>query len=409
MRINIAFGALTALLLTSCFMTAAADDPGGATEQSEPAQTDHEASPTDAAEAPGVMAPRVDLPPRLPLDELRIFAQVFHRVSSAYVEDIDDRTLLENAIRGMLTQLDPHSAYLDKDSFSDLQESTTGNYGGLGLEVGMEDGLIRVITPMDDTPADLAGIRAGDLIVRIDGKAVKGMSLMDAVKTMRGDPGSEVTLTILRDGRDEPFTVTLERSVIRVESVKARMLDDGPWGAELHAELAWFEQATDSKVVLRNLLGHHFPALVTPFLQRAYFYGEAVPALGVTYFHATVDAFIPEDGEAICEERHRYDDETFAGEVKLVAPPLYVMTVSALDKARGIQLLADAIAEIEEAIKASKGALQVKVAPRAVDERDDKLLNSLMSTLDAQNQEVDGDADEDEQDEGMGSADISGV
>ena len=95
--------------------------------------------------------------------------------------------------------------------------------------------------------------------------------------------------------------------------------------------------------------------------------------------------------------------------IKLVAPPLYVMTVSALDKARGIQLLADAIAEIEEAIKASKGALQVKVAPRAVDERDDKLLNSLMSTLDAQNQEVDGDADEDEQDEGMGSADISGV
>ena len=107
----------------------------------------------------------------------------------------------------------------------------------------------------------------------------------------------------------------------------ARMLDDGPWGAELHAELAWFEQATDSKVVLRNLLGHHFPALVTPFLQRAYFYGEAVPALGVTYFHATVDAFIPEDGEAICEERHRYDDETFAGEVKLVAPQLMLFAL----------------------------------------------------------------------------------
>ena len=106
-------------------------------------------------------------------------------------------------------------------------------------------------------------------------------------------------------------------------------------------------------------------------------------------------------------QAHSTDDLQI--KIKLVAPPLYVMTVSALDKARGIQLLADAIAEIEEAIKASKGALQVKVAPRAVDERDDKLLNSLMSTLDAQNQEVDGDADEDEQDEGMGSADISGV
>ena len=244
MRINIAFGALTALLLTSCFMTADADDPSGATEQSEPVQTDHEASPTDAAEAPGVMAPRVDLPPRLPLDELRIFAQVFHRVSSAYVEDIDDRTLLENAIRGMLTQLDPHSAYLDKDSFSDLQESTTGNYGGLGLEVGMEDGLIRVITPMDDTPADLAGIRAGDLIVRLDEQPVKGLSLAEAIESMRGLPGTSVTITLVRDG-EQPREVTLQREIIRVASVRHRSLDDG-FG---YIRIAQFQNRTGAEVV----------------------------------------------------------------------------------------------------------------------------------------------------------------
>jgi carboxyl-terminal processing protease len=126
----------------------------------------------------------------LPLNELRTFADVFDRIKQAYVEDVDDKTLLENAIKGMLTELDPHSAYLEPEAYQDLQISTTGEFGGLGIEVGMEDGFVKVITPIDDTPAQKAGVMAGDLIIKLDDTPVKGLSLSDAVKLMRGKPGS---------------------------------------------------------------------------------------------------------------------------------------------------------------------------------------------------------------------------
>ena len=123
----------------------------------------------------------------LPLQDLRIFAEVFNQIRSAYVEQVDDRTLLENAIKGMLNGLDPHSAYLDKDSFTELRESTTGEFGGVGLEVGAEQGgFVRVITPIDDTPAKAAGMESGDIVIKIDGKSVKGMGLNEAVDKMRG-------------------------------------------------------------------------------------------------------------------------------------------------------------------------------------------------------------------------------
>ncbi|MES1928986.1 carboxyl-terminal protease [Salinisphaera dokdonensis CL-ES53] len=163
----------------------------------------------------------------LPLDELRTFVEILNRVKQGYVEDVSDQTLLENSIRGMLDGLDPHSAYLNKEEFKEISISTSGKFGGLGIEVQMQNGFVRVVTPIDDTPASKAGIEAGDLIIRIDDTAVKGMTLMDAVKKMRGKAGSETTLTILREKRDEPFKVTLERAVIRVQSVKSRMLDDG--------------------------------------------------------------------------------------------------------------------------------------------------------------------------------------
>ncbi|MFT7246293.1 MAG: carboxyl-terminal processing protease, partial [Candidatus Azotimanducaceae bacterium] len=158
------------------------------------------------------------LPPRLPLNELRVFAEVFDRISDAYVEEIDDRTLLENAIKGMLSQLDPHSAYLDIDTFSDLQEDTTGNYGGIGLEVAMDGGFLRVISPMDGTPAEREGIEAGDLIVELNNTPIKGMSLSDAIANMRGAPGSEITMTIVREGTPTPKELTLTREVIKVAS-----------------------------------------------------------------------------------------------------------------------------------------------------------------------------------------------
>jgi len=161
----------------------------------------------------------------LPLQTIKEFTSAFSRIKSEYVEDVDDETILKNAIKGMLSGLDPHSNYLDKESFEDLKEGTTGEFGGLGMEVGMEDGFIKIIAPIDDTPAQRAGIQAGDLIIRIGDKPAKGMSLNDAVKIMRGKPGSKITLTILRDGDKKSREITITRAIIRVSSVKSKLLE----------------------------------------------------------------------------------------------------------------------------------------------------------------------------------------
>lgn len=178
-----------------------------------------------AAETPPAAAIANDKAP-LPLDELRTFAEVLDRIKAAYVEPVSDKTLLENAIKGMLSNLDPHSAYLDPQTFRELQESTSGEFGGLGIEVGMEDGFVKVISPIDDTPASKAGIQPGDLIVKIDGQPTKGLSMLEAVDKMRGEAGSKILLTLVREG-GKPFDVELTRAVIKVKSVKSQLLDDG--------------------------------------------------------------------------------------------------------------------------------------------------------------------------------------
>ncbi|MEH6502738.1 MAG: S41 family peptidase [Cycloclasticus sp.] len=163
----------------------------------------------------------------LPLDDLRAFSEVFGQIKASYVEEISDHDLLENAIKGMLTGLDPHSTYLDKKDFKELREGTRGEFGGLGIEVGMEDGFVKVIAPIDDTPASKAGVKAGDLVVRLDEKPVKGMTLSDAVKVMRGKPGDDILLTIIREGEERPLKITITRAVIKVVSVKHRILEPG--------------------------------------------------------------------------------------------------------------------------------------------------------------------------------------
>ena len=163
----------------------------------------------------------------LPVDEIRAFAEVFAKIKKDYVENVEDSVLLEYAIRGMLEGLDPHSSYLDEEAYLDLQEGTSGEFGGLGIEVGMEDGFIKVISPIDDTPAQKAGLQAGDLIIRLDDTPVKGMSLNDAVTRMRGEPGTDITLTIIRDGADKPLKVTITRDVIKVKSVRTQILEPG--------------------------------------------------------------------------------------------------------------------------------------------------------------------------------------
>ncbi|HFE48244.1 MAG TPA: S41 family peptidase [Chromatiaceae bacterium] len=175
---------------------------------------------SDSDKAQASDAHRIDVP----LNDLKNFAEIFERIKRNYVEETSDHELIKYAIKGMLSGLDPHSAYLDADDFRDLQVGTRGEFGGLGIEVGEENGYIKVIAPMDDTPAAKAGVKAGDLIVRIDGKPLKDMPLNDAVNMMRGKPGSKIELTILRDGEDKPLSITVIRDIIRVRSVKGRLL-----------------------------------------------------------------------------------------------------------------------------------------------------------------------------------------
>lgn len=163
----------------------------------------------------------------LPIEELRAFSEVFGRIKSDYVEPVTDKKLITEAITGMLTGLDPHSAYLDADAFKELQIGTQGEFGGLGIEVGMEDGLVKVISPIEDSPAYHAGMKSGDLIIKLDDVMVKSLTLSDAVKRMRGKPGSKIVLTVIRKEAPKPLTFTLTRAIIKVQSVKSKLVEPG--------------------------------------------------------------------------------------------------------------------------------------------------------------------------------------
>jgi len=181
----------------------------------------------------------------LPIEELRTFADVFNAIKTGYVEPVEDKKLITHAISGMLTGLDPHSQYLDADAFRDLQVNTQGEFGGLGIEVGMEDGFVKVISPIEDTPAHRAGIKSGDLIVKLDDTPVKGMTLSDAVKRMRGKPKTQITLTIARKGEAKPIVITLTREIIKVQSVKSKVIEPG----YAYVRLTQFQEDTASRLV----------------------------------------------------------------------------------------------------------------------------------------------------------------
>lgn len=189
---------------------------------------------------------------RLPLEELRHFTQVFDQVRQAYVEDVDDKALLEMSIIGLLSSLDPHSVYLDKDAYGDLQEHTSGEFGGLGIEVAMEGGFIKVISPIDGTPAKRAGIQAGDLIIKLDDQLVQGMSLNEAIDIMRGPKGSTLTLTLARENVDGPIEIDIVRDIIKVHSVRSKFLEPG-FG---YVRIAQFQEHTgrEFREALNDLL-----------------------------------------------------------------------------------------------------------------------------------------------------------
>ncbi|MFP5357475.1 MAG: S41 family peptidase [Gammaproteobacteria bacterium] len=173
------------------------------------------------AEKPGASGEAV------PFQELQSFVEILNRVKSEYVEPVEDKTLFENAVRGMIAGLDPHSSYLNREEFKDINIATSGKFGGLGIEVQMQNGFVRVVSPIDDTPAARAGVQPGDLIIRIDDTPVKGLSLDEAVKMMRGEPGTRIKLVIARENAPAPITLELKRDVIAVTSVRGRLLGDG--------------------------------------------------------------------------------------------------------------------------------------------------------------------------------------
>ncbi|MFM1989277.1 MAG: hypothetical protein RJA99_2234 [Pseudomonadota bacterium] len=181
----------------------------------------------------------------LPLEDLRQFSDVFGAIKAFYVEPVEDKKLIQEAISGMVTGLDPHSAFLDADAFKELQVGTQGEFGGLGIEVGTEDGFVKVVSPIEDTPAFRAGVKAGDLIIKIDEKPTKGMPLNDAVKLMRGKPKTPVTLTLSRKGETRPIVVQLVRDVIRVQSVRSKVIEPG-FG---YVRLTQFQEMTVDNLV----------------------------------------------------------------------------------------------------------------------------------------------------------------
>jgi|WetSurMetagenome_2_1015567.scaffolds.fasta_scaffold150416_2 carboxyl-terminal processing protease len=181
---------------------------------------------------------------KLPLEELRTFAEVYNQIRLGYVEEIDDSTLLEYAIQGMLSGLDPHSAYLTEDAFQSLQDNTSGEFTGLGLEVGMEDGYVKIISPIDGSPAAEAGLQSGDIILKLGNVPVKGMTLNEAIEIMRGPKGSKIELSIGRPGESQPFEVTLVRNTIKVASVRQSWLEPG-YG---YIRIAQFQNSTGEDV-----------------------------------------------------------------------------------------------------------------------------------------------------------------
>ncbi len=180
----------------------------------------------------------------LPIDELRNFTEIFGKIKNDYVEDVTDKKLISEAIKGMLSGLDPHSAYLDEDAFKDLQVGTQGEFGGLGIEVGMEDGFVKVVSPIEDTPAWRAGLKSGDLIIKINDTNVKGLTLGDAVKKMRGKPKTKIILTVVRQGESEPLIFTIIRDIIQIQSVKSEVLED----SVAYVRITQFQEKTGLKL-----------------------------------------------------------------------------------------------------------------------------------------------------------------
>ena len=260
----------------------------------------------------------------LPIEELHTFTEVYQRIKLQYVDEADSKELIENAIRGMLSGLDPHSNYLDKSEYQELKIGTTGEFGGLGIEVTMENGFVKVVSPIDDTPAMNAGVEAGDLIIRLDDKPVKGLSLSEAVDIMRGKPGDAIELTIVREGEDKPIELSITRDIIKVRSVKHRTLEPG-YG---YIRISQFQSRTtdDLQEAIDELLEENEDSELSGLVLdlRNNPGGLLNAAVGVA------DTFLDEGGIVSIKGRHegeqvRYGSETVVRGDRLNGAPIVVL------------------------------------------------------------------------------------
>ncbi|UTA48464.1 S41 family peptidase [Simiduia sp. 21SJ11W-1] len=315
-----------------------------------------------------------DEPGQLPLEDLRTFTKVYDHIRQGYVENISDRELLEYAIKGMLAELDPHSAYLDANSFEDLQTNTTGEFGGLGIEVGMEDGFVKVIAPMDDTPASKAGIEAGDLIIKLGEKSVKGMSLTEAVKAMRGPKGSKIEVTIVREGEDKPRELTLVRDAIKVKSVRARRLSDD-YG---YVRIAQFQLGTGKDMIdAINKLQKEQP------LQGIVLDLRNNPGGVLQASVEVVDAFVEEGLIVYTEGRYENSDNSYSATAGDITNGLPIVVLINDGSASASEIVAGALQDHQRAIilgtdSFGKGSVQT-VIPIS-EERAIKLTTALYFT-----------------------------
>ena len=249
----------------------------------------------------------------LPLDELRALSDVFGLIKTDYVEPVDEKKLLTEAISGMVASLDPHSVYLDKKAFREMRETVAGRFVGIGIEVGMEDGYIKVVSPIEDSPAFKAGIKAGDYITRIDGAAIKGLSLDEAVKKMRGEPRSKVNITIMRKDTDKPIPMSIVREEIRVQSVKAKVIEPGyAW-----LRISQFQEPTVEDMARKlSALAVQEPHMKGLVLDLRNDPGGVVPgAIGVA------SAFLPKDAVIVSTNGQLLDSkQTFYGRREFYAP-----------------------------------------------------------------------------------------
>ena len=283
------------------------------------------------------------VPSRLPLEELRAFAEIFERIRTSYVETVDDKTLLENAIHGMLSGLDPHSSYLGAEDFEELRNNTSGKFGGLGIEVGIEDGFIKVVSPIDDTPAQKAGILAGDVIIKIDSTPVKGIGLTNAIDKMRGEPGSKIDLTILRDGENKPLEISLNRAEIKITSVKSRLID-GTFG---YVRITQFQENTGADIhnALEKLVDESKQLLSGVVLDLRNNPGGVLDAAV-----AVSDVFISEGLIVYTQGRVSSADVRYTATVDTIMPDLPLVVLINAGSASASEIVAGALQDHKRAV-----------------------------------------------------------